>query len=319
MPADIRVGTSGWSYPEGAGAWNGLFYPPRGTRGVRAADELRYYAERFDTVEVNSTFYRTPSSSTTRRWAEQTPAGFEFSIKLFQRFTHAGMIGRGQGLPKPGLEAGGKVLPSPTPSDVDEFRAALDPLVSAGKMGALLVQFPAGFRSTPETRDYLADLLLDFREYPLAIELRHKTWSDDAGGTAALLDEVSAAWVQIDEPKFRFSIRQDLGANTTGCYYLRLHGRNAAQWWKHDSPDDRYNYLYSQAELQPFASAVKEATGSVRKAYLYLNNHFAAKSIVNATVLKHQLGMPIEGEYREELVERYPELKGVVRIGSSLI
>ena len=95
---------------------------------------------------------------------------------------------------------------------------------------------------------------------------------------------------------------------------MRLHGRNAAQWWQHDSPDDRYNYLYTPSELKPFADTVKEVSAKVRKAYLYLNNHFAAKAVVNATVLKDQLGMPVKGEFREELVERYPELRGRVRI-----
>jgi len=320
MSATIRVGTSGWSYPEGAGSWNGVFYPPRGTRGFRAADELRYYSERFDTVEVNSTFYRPPSAATTRRWAEQTPAGFDFSVKLYQRFTHAGMVGRGQRpTPSPREAGASPSLPSPTAADADEFRAALDPLAGAGKLGSLLAQFPAGFRSSPETREYLADLLLDFRDYPLAIELRHKSWSDDVARTAALLNEVGAAWVQIDEPKFRLSIRQDFAANTPGCYYLRLHGRNAAQWWRHDSPDDRYNYLYSPAELEPFGETVKEISTGVRKAYVYLNNHFAAKAVVNATILKHQLGLAVEGEFREELVERYPELKGIVRTEGSLL
>jgi uncharacterized protein YecE (DUF72 family) len=320
MSATIHVGTSGWSYPEGAGTWNGIFYPPRGTRGFRAADELRYYSEHFDTVEVNSTFYRPPSAVTTRRWAEHTPPGFEFSVKLYQKFTHAGMIGRGRGLDRTPKAAGATApLPSPTPADADEFRAALDPLASAGKLGPLLAQFPAGFRATPETREYLADLLLDFRDYPLAVELRHKSWSDDSARTAALLNEVGAAWVQIDEPKFRFSIRQDFAANTPGCYYLRLHGRNAAQWWRHDSPDDRYNYLYTPSELKPFADTMSEVSTGVRKAYLYLNNHFAAKAVVNATILKHQLGMAVEGEFRRELVERYPELKGIVRTAGSLL
>jgi len=320
MPATIRVGTSGWSYPEGAGSWNGIFYPPRGTRGFRANDELSYYAEHFDTVEVNSTFYRPPSPATTRKWAERTPPGFEFSIKLHQKFTHAGMIGRGQGLSSAARGEGqAAALPPASREDVEEFQASLDPLAQAGKLGPVLAQFPAGFRSTTETREYLADLLLDFREYALAIELRHKSWSDDGARTAALLNEVGAAWVQIDEPKFRFSIRQDFAANTPDCYYLRLHGRNAAQWWRHDSPDDRYNYLYTPAELKPFAETVKDISGGVRKAYLYLNNHFAAKAVVNATILKHQLGIPVEGEFRDEMVERYAELKGIVRTGGSLL
>ena len=314
----IRIGTSGWSYPDGEGTWNGLFYPPRGQSRFKASDELRYYAERFDTVEVNSTFYRPPAPSVTRRWATQTPPGFEFSLKLYQKFTHPGMVGRGSpaarrppGEPRP--------LPEPAVEDFDAFRTGVDPIVEAGKLGALLIQFPAGFRADADSREYLAMLLDAFGNYPLAVELRHRTWSDERQPTEGLLNAAGAAWVQIDEPKFRFSIRQDRLPNVSSCYYVRLHGRNAAQWWTHDSPDDRYNYLYSREELQPVAETIARASRVVRKTYLYLNNHHSAKAVVNATVLKDMLKVPIEGEYREELVEAYPELRGLVRTARGLV
>jgi uncharacterized protein YecE (DUF72 family) len=303
-----RVGTSGWSYPTGRGTWNGIFYPPRGTRGFRPADELSYYAEHFDTVEVNVTFYRPPVASTTSRWARATPRGFDFSVKLHQKFTHRMSVGRGA----PGPPAPGDSLPSPTPDDADEFRAGLEPLAASGKLGAILVQFPPGFHRDPASADYLASLLQTFRDYPLAVELRHRSWSDAAEDTAGLLDAAQAAWVQIDEPKFRMSIRQDLAPNVDRFYYLRLHGRNAAQWWNPEAPEDRYNYLYSTKELQTFSAVAKTVGPEVRKAYLYLNNHFAAKSVVNATVLKHQLGQPVTGEYRETMMEAYPELRDIV-------
>jgi uncharacterized protein YecE (DUF72 family) len=100
---------------------------------------------------------------------------------------------------------------------------------------------------------------------------------------------------------------------------MRLHGRNAAQWWHHEHRDDRYNYLYSKEELQEFAEDAGAAQELVKKSYLYTNNHFAAKSVVNAVMLKAQLGEPIEGEYPSELVERYPEIKDVVRATSRLL
>ena len=146
------------------------------------------------------------------------------------------------------------------------------------------------------------------------MELRHRSWSDCPQDTAALLGEYGAAWAQIDEPKFRFSIRQDLMPNVKTFYYLRLHGRNAAQWWKHEKSEDRYNYLYSAAELEPFAEAAKAASREVKKAYLYANNHFSAKSVANAAILKHQLGQPLSGEYPEAFVEQYPDLKGIVKV-----
>jgi uncharacterized protein YecE (DUF72 family) len=303
----IRIGTSGWSYPSGKGTWNGIFYPVppgRRARGTRRFDELRFYAEHFDTVEVNSTFYRVPAVATVRGWADRTPSGFAFSLKLYQKFTHPGMFAQATGQDPFDLGE----------ADVDEFRKALEPLASAGKLGALLAQFPASFKNEPDSRGYLEWLLEQFRDYPLAVELRHKGWSDDPLETLRMLGAFGAAWAQIDEPKFRLSIRQNLLPNVKTFYYLRLHGRNAAQWWTHDSSEDRYNYLYTPDELQPFAEAVGEASRQVKKAYLYTNNHFSAKSVANAAILKHQLGQDLPGEYPETFVERYQDLKGLVKV-----
>ena len=141
------------------------------------------------------------------------------------------------------------------------------------------------------------------------MELRHRSWSDGIGETLALLNAFGAALVQIDEPKFRFSIRQNYLPNVLGFYYMRLHGRNAAQWWAHDKSEDRYNYLYSNAELREFADVAGAARTLVKKSYLYANNHYSSKSVVNALMLKAQLGEPIEGEYPPALIEKYPELQ----------
>jgi uncharacterized protein YecE (DUF72 family) len=306
----IRVGTSGWSYPSGRGTWNGIFYPPRGARGFRATDELSYYAEHFDTVEVNSTFYRQPSAPATARWVAETPAGFEFSVKLYQKFTHTMAVGHGTGVGSAPRSAAS--LPQPAPADVAGFMAGIEPIAASRKLGAVLAQFPPGFHHDGAALDYVAQLLETFRDYPMAIELRHRSWSDNAAATAGVLARFQAAWVQIDEPKFRLSIRQNLVPNTDRLSYMRLHGRNAAQWWSPEASEDRYNYLYSREELRPFAAAAAAARSETRKAYLYLNNHFAAKSVVNATVLKHELGQPITGEYRPEMLDAYPELQDIV-------
>lgn len=302
----IRIGTSGWSYPKGHGTWNGIFYPAPGRRprGAGRFDELSFYAEHFDTVEINSTFYRPPAVTTARSWAERTPKAFEFSLKLYQKFTHPEMF----------RQATGEETVRLTTRDVDEFRTAIDPIASAGKLGALLAQFPPSFKNDPAAREHLEWLLDMFDDYQLAVELRHKSWSDEPEDTIRLLAGSGAAWAQIDEPKFRLSIRQSLVPNVTTLYYLRLHGRNAAQWWKHENSEDRYNYLYSAQELQPFAAAAEEASRQVRKAYIYANNHFSAKAVANAAILKHQIGQPLPGEYPDEFVERYPDLKGLVKL-----
>ena len=297
----IRIGTSGWHYPAGEGTWNGPFYPKPRPRGF---DELRFYADRFDTVEVNATFYRQPEAAMSRKWLDRTPDSFLFSLKLFQKFTHPEMFLKATGADPLDLDQ----------KDVDQFRAAIEPLARAGKLGALLAQFPASFKNEPDARGYLEWLLQRFHDYDVAVEFRHRSWSDDPRETLQLLGEHKAAWAQIDEPKFRFSIRQNLLANVRTSYYLRLHGRNAAQWWRHEKSEDRYNYLYSAGELEPFAEAAKEASREVKKAYLYANNHFSAKSVANAAILKHQLGQDLPGEYPEEIVREYPDLKGIVKI-----
>ncbi len=322
MDGEVRIGTCGWSYPSGRGTWNGIFYPPSGRRKI---DELAYYADHFDTVEVNSTFYRLPRREAARSWAVRTPTNFKFSIKLVQAFTHPGMAlggsrhgqrthadagARGEGRPPSGSRASAEpaALPAVTQADVDAFRASIAPLAEADKIGALLVQFPPSFKQTPASLDYLRWLLERFRDYSPAVELRHRSWSDALETTLAQLQEFRAAWVQIDEPKFLFSIRQNRLPNVTDFYYMRLHGRNAEKWWKHDQSEDRYDYLYSPEELKPVAETVSAVRTIVRKAYLYLNNHFAAKAVADAVELKYQVGQKITGEYRAELLEAYPFL-----------
>src|SRR4051794_17761999 len=210
--SDVRIGTAGWNYPSGRGTWNGVFYPPP-RRRPKGFDELSFYAEHFDTVEVNSTFYGQPRAEITRGWVQRTPAGFEFSVKLFQKFTHPRMFRErvAGGLPPDARDDAAAIdaLARPNDADLDEFRRGIEPLASSGRLGALLAQFPASFKDDAPSRDYLAALLRAFRDYPVAVELRHKTWSDAIGGTLSLLNEFGAAWVQIDEPKFRFSIRQN--------------------------------------------------------------------------------------------------------------
>ena len=267
----------------------------------------------------------------TRTWAKRTPANFEFSVKLFQQFTHPRMFRErlAEGLPdeapRPagrsslaaGASEGGdeallEALSRPNEADLDLFRRGIEPLASAGRLGALLAQFPASFKDTAPSRDYLEWLLRAFADYQVAVELRHKSWSDAIGPTLQLLNAFNAAWVQIDEPKFRFSIRQNYLPNVQGFYYMRLHGRNAERWWRHDKSEDRYDYLYSAGELKEFSETADAARQLVKKLYLYTNNHFSAKSVANAAMVKQQLGEPIEGEYPPEFIERYPELKGAL-------
>jgi uncharacterized protein YecE (DUF72 family) len=299
-----------------------VFYPPA-RRRPKGFDELAFYAEHFNTVEINSTFYGQPRADVARGWVDRTPAGFEFSVKLYQKFTHPTMyrdrvVGS---LPADARRETALVdqLAAPNAADLDEFRRGIEPLASSGKLGALLAQFPASFKDAAPSREYLASLLRSLSDYDVAVELRHKSWSDRLDDTFALLNDIGAAWVQIDEPKFKFSIRQNYLPNIRGFYYMRLHGRNAEKWWRHDKSEDRYDYLYSADELKEFSATAGAARELVKKAYLYTNNHFSAKSVANAAMIKQQLGEPIDGEYPPEFVERYPQLAGVVTVASSLL
>lgn len=302
----VRIGTSGWSYPGGRGSWNGIFYPLKRDRSSKF-DELAFYAERFNTVEVNSTYYGQPRAAAALGWVKRTPPGFDFSVKLYQKFTH----------PATAVDRSPVSL-----SDIDAFRAGIEPLAVSGRLGVLLAQFPSRFKASPESRDYLEWLLSTFSDYPMAIELRHRTWSDEREATAALLNAHGAAWTHIDEPKFRSSIESTfapafapLGLRrgepaVESFSYMRLHGRNAAQWWEHGPAEDRYNYLYSEDELRPFADVMRQARAAVRKAYLYLNNHFAAQAVADAAMLRDLLDEPVTAPLPAELVSRYPMLEG---------
>ena len=315
--SDVRIGTSGWNYPSGKGTWNGIFYPPAGRR-PKGFDELAFYTQHFNTVEVNATFYGQPRAQVCRTWATRTPSDFEFAIKLYQKFTHPRVFRErvAAALPADARTERELVdtLARPNDADLDEFRRGIEPLAASGKLGALLAQFPPSFKNDPASRDYLAHLLRALGDYSVAVELRHQSWSDDLGNTLGLLNLFRAAWVQIDEPKFRFSIRQNYLPNVRGFYYMRLHGRNAATWWSHEQSEDRYNYLYSADELKEFSETAAAAKALVKKVRLYANNHFSAKSVANAAMIKQQLGQPIEGEYSPEFVARYPELAGIVHV-----
>jgi len=278
---EVRVGTSGWHYPSGQGTWNGPFYPLKRPRGF---DELRFYAERFNTVEVNATFYRQPEADMSRKWLDRTPESFLFSIKLFQKFTHPDMY-----LARPGATDW-----DITSGDIDLFRAGLDPIASAGRLGALLMQFPSSFHATPDARAYVSWLLRAFADYPRAVEFRHRSWSEPGADTVARLDAAAATLVHIDEPFAEFT-RATARETTSPLVYMRLHGRNKAQWWEHAQAEDRYNYLYSESELQPFANAAKADAALEKRVLVYFNNHFSAKAVANADILKRQLGEDAPG------------------------
>jgi uncharacterized protein YecE (DUF72 family) len=288
----FRIGTSGWSYPKSAeGSWSGIFYPPG------KVDELSYYAQRFNTVEINSTFYRPPVPGYAWNWAKKTPEHFDFTVKLWQKFTHPFMHEK-----KTGEKA------QITQEDVDTFKKGIDPLAKTNKLGCLLIQFPPSFKLSPRNQEGLDTILGYFKDYPAAVELRHRSWSDELNVTEDTLTNYNASLVYIDEPKFYFSIKQDFKP-IGPIFYLRMHGRNVDKWFRHKSAAEKYNYLYSSEELEPFVTGLGQIKDMTKKLYVYLNNHYAAKAVANAMMIRYKLSLPIDTPFWKGLIEEYPELK----------
>jgi uncharacterized protein YecE (DUF72 family) len=270
----LYIGTSGWSYPRGAGTWAGYFYP------AGTANELEYYSQFFNTVEVNSSFYRPPNPGYVYNWVCRTPPDFLFAVKLWQKFTHPRMYQAATG------EAA-----AISQSDIDLFSQSLEPLREAGKLGALLAQFPPSFKNDRYGRQVLSVVMRAFGGYKLAVELRNRSWSDDAH-TAGLLREHSVAWVQIDEPKFTSSIAADIPL-TAGIAYFRFHGRNKENWWTGDN-ETRYKYLYSPEEIEELKEKINPALEQGKLTFAFFNNHWRGYAPRNANDLKKSLQLPFQ-------------------------
>ena len=255
----IRVGPAGWSYKD----WEGIVYPEKPGKKF---DPLEYLSRFFDTIEVNSSFYRPPTASTTKSWANRVAANkqFTFTAKLHRVFTHE----RGKA----------------TKADEKEFREGMDVLAKAGKLGAVLLQFPWSFKNTADDRIYLAKLLERFRKYPLVVEVRHASWNNEE--IYEWFEERGAGVCNIDQPLFSKSILPQ-ALTTSPVGYVRLHGRNYQNWFREKAPrDERYNYLYSVDELDPWLARIKQVAKKTRETYVITNNHFRGQAVVNAVEIK---------------------------------
>ena len=276
----IRIGPAGWSYRD----WEGVVYPQKpGTK----FDPLTYLARFFDTIEINSSFYRPPAASSAKAWAKRVAENpdFRFTAKLHRVFTHD----RGKA----------------TEEDEKTFREGIDPLAEAGKLGALLLQFPWSFKNTDDERAHLTKLINRFKDYPLIVEVRHASWN-----IPAIYEELESREVgicNIDQPVFSKSIKPS-ALTTSPLGYVRLHGRNYQNWFRDEAVrDERYNYLYSADELEPWISRIKEVAKQTTETYVITNNHFLGKAVVNALEIKSTL------EERRvpaplPLFEKYPRL-----------
>jgi uncharacterized protein YecE (DUF72 family) len=297
----LLIGTSGYSYPgPPPKGWFGAFYPEVKSKGF---DELKYFAQIFNTVEINFTFYRPPSQAVTRSWTGKTPVNFSFAIKMWQKFTHPMKIGR---------KASEEQWQPATADDIDEFRSGIEPLAEAGKLGALLFQYPTGFHCTPENMEKVATTLQVFYDYPKVVELRHNSWNESSPEIRALLEENRASGVLIDEPKFASSIRQDFAA-LGEIFYFRAHGRNARTWWRPKESWERYDYFYSREEIKKIAARIKAATSAagIKKGFAFFNNHARANAPANAIMLSQELGLRLKAMPTEAMLEKFPQLVNV--------
>ena len=194
---------------------------------------------------------------------------FLFTAKLWQKFTH---------------ETGCQLRKTSVPCAQDSTCFS-----NAGKLGAVLMQFPFSFHHTPENTGYLKKLLKLFADYPLVVEVRHASWND--GSFYELLRERNAGFCNIDQPIIGRSLKPS-ERSTAGVGYIRLHGRRYDTWFSDDPaspPEERYNYLYTEAELAPWAERIRIVAESSRSTFVITNNHFQGKGVVNALQLIHLL------------------------------
>src|SRR5258708_16193509 len=208
-----RIGPAGWSYSD----WEGTVYPPHGSR----FDHLAYLASFFDTIEINSPFYRIPPPTHARSWLRRVAnnPNFKFTTKIFRGFTHH----------KTPLSA----------DDVRAFRDYLDPLIADDRLAAILIQFPWSFKASDESRERITKLVDAFEGYPRALEVRHATFQND--DFRDFLEDRNVSWVNVDQPLFHDSVKP--AATLTGPVgYVRLHGRNSEKWFAHDDSWDPSTY-----------------------------------------------------------------------------
>lgn len=291
MQDRILVGTAGWT--DRTLIASGRFYP----KGCSSAEaRLRYYAERFPLVEVDSSYYALPSYKNAALWAERTPDGFTFNVKAFRLLTQHRTPP--QAMPPDLLRALGP-LPArqltykDVPADIrDEiwtrYRNALEPLRAAGKLGAVLFQFAPWFIASRDAYDYLRDVRERLAGYVVAIEFRHRSWMALGQRAGTLKFEAEHAFVNVvvDEPQGApNSIPMIWEVTNPDLAIVRLHGRNRGTWQNTTAatpPSDRFNYDYSDDELARLVPPVAQILESALKVHVIFNNNFEDQGQRNA-------------------------------------
>jgi uncharacterized protein YecE (DUF72 family) len=255
----IRIGTAGFSYKD----WEGPVYPVPKPAGF---DPLAYLAEFFGCVEMNVTFYRVPTAKSVAKWVESVAdhPDFRFTFKLYRGLTHG---------------------------DEDEslgpFLEALAPCRDAGRLGAILLQFPYFFRNSEPNRARLAWLAGHLEGWPCAVEVRDRSWLE--APALEFVRRLGLSLCDIDICQTQDSVPP--GSWTTGPVgYVRFHGRNRDAWFDKKAPvHEKYNYLYTEAELKQWTAHVREIAAQTDSTYVVTNNHFEGKAVANAFQLTRLL------------------------------
>ncbi len=294
--SDIYIGPAGWAYKD----WDGIVYP---ASLKRQQHPVEYLAQYFDLIEINTSFYGHLKPELVKLWCHKAAAvnpRFLFTAKINKCFTHS---------PNAVVESTSAATIHCTPEDESEAKAGYDALAAEGRLGALLMQFPISFRNSNENRDWVDALIAKFGAYPLAVEVRHDSWTNE--GTLRYFAGKGVAFCNIDQPRLGKAVGPTEHV-TAPLGYVRLHGRNYDQWFEHEHAHDRYNYLYTEQELAPWKARIEQVAAKTDKLFVVANNHFEGKAVVNGLQLKSMIsGRRVPAP--EILVKHYPELERIVQ------
>ncbi len=267
---ELLIGTSGYDYDE----WKGVFYPA----DLKKEDYLPYYAEVFNALELNFTFYKQPTAPQLSRMVERTGGKVKFAIKGNRAFTH-------------------EVDPGKWKDVVKEFREALYPFANNDLLTAVLLEFPYSFHYTDDNRRYLANLIAEFHDTPVVVEFRQSEWLIER--VYDYLDKLRAGICLCDMPELKNLPALNASGEGPGARdapasrhllcgpsgYLRFHGRNAEKWYGTNSRD-RYDYLYSSAQLEPYVELIRRMMETAKFVQIFFNNHAKGQATVNARKMK---------------------------------
>jgi len=265
----ILVGTSGFRYDD----WRSSFYP----LGLKESEFLRYYGRYFPAVEINYTYYTMPSAKTMTSLVNRTEPDFRFCVKTHKSMTHDILEDRGSRKSPDGIR------------DVfDGFKSALEPMISSGKLGCVLAQFPWKFKPSKESFDYIRAVKEMLEGLPLIIEFRSNSWVKQE--TFDFLRKEGLGFCCVDEPRLR-GLMPPVTLVTSPIAYVRFHGRNKEKWYAHETVSERYDYLYSREELSEWIPKIQDMSQKAGETYVFFNNCHAGYAPANALMLMEMLGL----------------------------